>query len=220
MFKLSPSILAANFAVLGEEITLLHRSKAPYIHIDVMDGVFVPASSFGAPVIKAIRSYTDKVFDVHLMVQNPDAYIESMVEAGADSITIHAEACVHLYRSVQLIKQYGKRVGVALNPATPLHVLDYVLQELDMVLIMSVNPGFGGQAYIEQATEKIKSLRKMIDASNLPTELSVDGGINLKNIAAVLRADADVAVAGSAIFAGNPMQKIEEFYAVCRKETI
>lgn len=219
MIKLAPSILSADFANLGAEITLVDSSPADYIHVDIMDGVFVPASSFGAPVVKAIRKYTSKPFDVHLMVQDPDSYVPSMIEAGADIITVHVEASKHLHRSIQLIKGFGKKAGVVLNPSTPLQVLDYVLEDLEMVLLMSVNPGFGGQAYIEAVTRKIEELRRTIDGRGLDTEIEVDGGIKLDNVIKVVSAGANVIVAGSAVFGKETIQNIERFYSIFREHT-
>jgi ribulose-phosphate 3-epimerase len=217
---LSPSILAADFANLGSEIALLHKSKAEYIHIDIMDGVFVPSSSFGTPVMRAIRKYTDKIFDVHLMVQNPDSYIEPVVQAGADLITVHAEASVHLHRSVQLIKKFGKKAGVALNPSTPIQALDYVLEDLDMVLLMTVDPGFGGQSYIESITGKISRLRSMIAQRDLKVDIEVDGGISPENVRKVLDAGANIIVAGSSVFGKNTLENIDKFYSVFKENAM
>lgn len=219
MMKLAPSILSADFANLGADIKIVDQSAAEYVHIDIMDGLFVPATSFGAPVVRAIRSYTDKVFDVHLMIQNPDAHIKSFVEAGADLITVHIEACTHVHRTIQSIKQYGKKAGVVLNPATPLDVLDYILEDVDMVLLMSVNPGFGGQKYIPAMTEKITRLRKMIEERNLTTDIEVDGGVHLDNVQMIAEAGANVIVAGSAIFGGNTAQNIEQFVKILKGVT-
>lgn len=221
MYKLAPSILSADFANLGADIDLLHKSKADYIHIDIMDGVFVPASSFGIPVVKAIRPYTDKVFDVHLMVVNPDTYVQSAVEAGADIIVVHAEACTHLNRVIQLIKSYGIKAGVALNPSTPLCALDFILEEIDMVLIMSVNPGFGGQAYINAVTRKITLVKEKILKQKLNVLIEVDGGVNLNNAKCILNAGADILVAGSAVFGTSSIEtldSINNFYKLFREE--
>lgn len=211
MLYLAPSILSADFANLGNDIKTIDNAGADYIHIDVMDGKFVPSISFGMPVMKAIRKYTDKVFDVHLMIEEPGRYINEFKEAGADIITVHAEACCHLNRTLQAIKNAGCKTGVALNPATPLSVLDYVLEYTDMVLIMSVNPGFGGQSYIPNSTEKIAQIRDIIDKRGLDTDIEVDGGINQSNVTEVIDAGANVIVAGSAVFNGDARKNVEAF---------
>lgn len=211
MLYLAPSILSADFANLGNDIKTIDNAGADYIHIDVMDGKFVPSISFGMPVMKAIRKYTDKVFDVHLMIEEPGRYINEFKEAGADIITVHAEACCHLNRTLQAIKNAGCKTGVALNPATPLSVLDYVLEYTDMVLIMSVNPGFGGQSYIPNSTEKIAQIREIIDKRGLDTDIEVDGGINQSNVTEVIDAGANVIVAGSAVFNGDAQKNVEAF---------
>ncbi|MGI6562447.1 MAG: ribulose-phosphate 3-epimerase [Clostridia bacterium] len=200
MIKIAPSILSADFSALGNELKRVEAAGADYIHIDVMDGHFVPNITFGPPVVKAIRKYTKLPFDVHLMITDPDKYIDDFVNAGADIITVHAEACVHLNRTIQNIKDKGIKAGVVLNPATSLSVLDWVLNDIDMVLIMSVNPGFGGQKYIERCTSKIAALKEKIDSLNLKTDIEVDGGITADNIGKVVKAGANVIVAGSAIF--------------------
>ena len=192
----------------------IDKAGADYIHIDVMDGIFVPSISFGLPVISSIRKITDKPFDVHLMIEEPVRYIKEFVSAGADIITVHVEACKHLNRKIQTIKEAGVKAGVVLNPSTSLRELDYVLEYVDMVLLMSVNPGFGGQKYIENVTEKIKELRKIADERNLDFEIEVDGGITLENASKVIEAGADVLVAGSAVFNGDKEKNIKEFMRI------
>lgn len=211
-YILSPSILSADFKALGDDIRKADAAGAQWIHIDVMDGDFVPNISFGMPVIKSIRSVTDKVFDVHLMVEEPGRFIDEFVACGADYITVHAEACTHLGRVVQQIKEKGCKVGVSLNPATPLSVLDYVLDDLDMVLIMSVNPGFGGQSYIEGMDQKIRDLRKMIEEKGLDVDIQVDGGVTADNIAHIKDCGANVFVAGSAVFNGDIEENIKKLF--------
>ena len=201
----APSLLAADFSKLREEIQEVESDGAEYLHLAVMDGNFVPNISFGAPVISSIRKHSNLVFDVHLMVENPDRFIKDMVDAGADVITIHAEATKHLNRTIQLIKSYGKKVGVALNPSTPFDVIKYDLKDIDMVLIMTVNPGFGGQAFIEGMLQKIRDLRS-IDPN---IDIQVDGGINNKTSKLVKEAGANILVAGSYLFKGDYKQKIE-----------
>lgn len=203
MIKIAPSILAADFSRLRDEIKKVDENGADLIHIDVMDGHFVPNITIGPDVLRHLRKATNKPFDVHLMISEPDKYIEKFAEAGADIITVHAEACVHLNRTIQLIKSLGKKAGVALNPATPLSVLEYVLQDIDMVLIMTVNPGFGGQTYINSSTRKIEELKSMIDKQKLDTDIEVDGGIDTNTIGLVTKAGANVIVAGSAVY-GRP----------------
>ncbi len=200
MKKIAPSILSADFARLGEEIPSVVAARADYIHIDVMDGHFVPNITIGPLVVKSIRGLTDVPFDVHLMIEEPGRYIEEFVQAGADIISIHAEAETHLHRTLHLIRDCGAKAAVALNPATPLNVLDYVFEALDMVLIMSVNPGFEAQTFIPEMLPKIRALREKIDALGLDIEIEVDGGINLDTINKVSSAGADVFVAGSAIY--------------------
>lgn len=200
MKKIAPSILSADFSRLGEEIKAVEAAGADYIHIDVMDGHFVPNITIGPLVVDAVRKITTLPLDVHLMIENPDLYIPAFAAAGADIIVVHAEASTHLHRSIQLIKSLGKRAGVSLNPATPLNCLDYVLKDLDLVLLMTVNPGFGGQSFIEECIPKIKSLRAMLDKRGAEAELEVDGGVKIDNIDRISHAGADVFVAGSAVF--------------------
>ena len=210
-YKLAPSILAADFTRLGEQVRTVDEAGAQYIHLDVMDGAFVPSISFGMPVIKSLREITDKVFDVHMMVEEPGRYVEDMRRCGADLITVHAEACTHLDRVVNQIKEGGMRAGVAVNPATPLSVLDPILGELDMVLIMTVNPGFGGQKFIPYTMEKIRSLRRILTERGLAADIQVDGGISSANVREVLEAGANVFVAGSAVFGEDPGARTREF---------
>jgi len=200
MIKISPSILSADFSRLGEDVQAVDRAGADYIHIDVMDGHFVPNITIGPLVVEALRKVTAKPLDVHLMIENPDLYISDFAKAGADIITVHQEAVPHLHRTVQLIKSLSKKAGVSLNPATPVETLDIILDELDLVLIMSVNPGFGGQSFIPSALDKIRALRQRITERGLSTELEVDGGVKIDNIREVVAAGADVLVAGSAVF--------------------
>ncbi len=200
----APSILSADFAKLGEDIVDVERAGADWIHVDVMDGHFVPNISCGMPVIKKARPVTKLPFDVHLMIEDPDKYIEEFAKSGADIITVHQEACVHLHRTVQLIKKQGCLAGVALNPATPEDTLKYILPDIDMVLLMSVNPGFGGQSYIPQVTDKIKAVRKMcVKAGRPDMHIEVDGGVDTKTYAQVVAAGADVLVAGSAVYGAS-----------------
>ena len=208
MVKIAPSILSADFSKLGEEVIKLHDAGADFIHIDVMDGEFVPNISFGMPVIKAIRNKTDKVFDVHLMINNPQRYIDDFIEAGADIITLHYESEKHLDRAIQYIKSKGIKAAVALNPATPVCVLKNIIANLDMVLIMSVNPGFGGQSFIPYSLDKIKEVKEMaIKAGNENILIQVDGGIGKDNVKDVIEAGANVIVAGSAIFNGGDIEE-------------
>lgn len=203
MKKIAPSILSADFARLGDEVRAVATAGADYIHVDVMDGHFVPNITIGPLVVEAVRKITDLPLDVHLMIENPDLYISDFANAGADIIVVHAEATNHLNRTVQLIKSLGKKAGVSLNPATSLHCLDYILDELDLVLLMTVNPGFGGQSFIESCLPKIHALRGMLDKRGLEAELEVDGGVKIENIDRISHAGADVFVAGSAVFGSS-----------------
>lgn len=214
IIKLAPSILSADFSKLADEISEVDRAGADYIHIDVMDGMFVPSISFGLPVIRSIRKVTDKPFDVHLMIEEPVRYVKEFADAGADIITVHAEACKHLNRTVQTIKEEGIKAGVVLNPSTPLSELNYILEYVDMVLLMSVNPGFGGQTYIDNVTGKIRDLREMLDKSRPEVLIEVDGGINLMNAEDVIEAGADILVAGSAVFNGDKTENVKNFMRI------
>jgi ribulose-phosphate 3-epimerase len=206
MIKIAPSILSADFARLGEEIKAIEVAGADYVHVDVMDGHFVPNITIGPLVVEAIRPVTSLPLDVHLMIENPDDYIPAFAEAGADIIVVHAEAVRHLHRTLQLIKSLGKKAGVSLNPATSLSSLDIILPELDLVLLMTVNPGFGGQSFINGSLEKIAELRQRIDHLGMPIELEVDGGVKVDNIEQIAAAGADVFVAGSAVFGSADYQ--------------
>ena len=206
---LSPSILSADFAHLARDVELTANAGAEYIHIDVMDGHFVPNISFGMPVIKCARKTTKMPFDVHLMIENPDLYIEEFVKAGADIITVHQEACVHLHRTIQLIKKFGVKAAVALNPATPISTLEYILPEVDMVLLMSVNPGFGGQSYIKSTTRKIADLRKMANDMGLTElDIEVDGGVDTVTYKEIVEAGANILVAGSAVYGASDPEAV------------
>ena len=212
--KIAPSILSADFGRLGAQVAEATQGGADYIHVDIMDGHFVPNLTFGPMVVEAIRPWTDIPLDVHMMVTGPGRFVEQLAQAGADIITVHAEACTHLHRVVHQIKEAGAKAGVALNPATPLSVVEYVLPDLDQVLVMTVNPGFGGQPFIESMVDKMRRMRDILDQRGLPAELEVDGGINEKRADVVVQAGARVLVAGSAVF--NPETSVADAIARIR----
>lgn len=210
MSIIAPSILAADFANLQSEIEMVNRSKADWFHLDIMDGVFVPNISFGIPVIRAINKYATKPLDVHLMIVKPDHYISTFKKAGADILTVHYEACPHLHRTLQAIKAEGMKAGVSLNPHTPINLLKDVINDIDVVLIMSVNPGFGGQSFIENTYQKVKELRELITAKKSNAMIEIDGGVNLETGAKLLESGADALVAGSFVFrSDNPEKTID-----------
>lgn len=214
MIKLAPSILSADFARLLEDVKKVEKAGCEYLHIDVMDGHFVPNITLGPAIVKSLRKDVNMVFDTHLMIENPDNYIKDFVDAGSDIIVVHVEACRHLHRTIQNIKSYNVKAGVALNPATPIESIKHILQDVDMVLIMTVNPGFGGQSFIENTIDKIKELKQIIDEKNLKVDIQVDGGIKPSNIHKVVEAGANIIVAGSAIFNS---EDIEETVMLMRK---
>ena len=214
MYILAPSVLAADFGKLAEDTLKAREGGAKYLHLDVMDGAFVPSISFGMPVIASLRSYTDMVFDVHMMVEDPGRYVEDIRRAGADIITVHQEACTHLDRVIGQIKAAGAKAGVALNPATPVSTLECVLDQVDMVLVMSVNPGFGGQKFIPYTLDKVRALRARIDSLGLPVDIQVDGGVSARNVKEIMDAGANVFVAGSAVFGGDAAARTKEFVEI------
>ncbi|MDD7755018.1 MAG: ribulose-phosphate 3-epimerase [Clostridiales bacterium] len=214
MIKLAPSILSADFARLLEDVKKVEKAGCEYLHIDVMDGHFVPNITLGPAIVKSLRKDVNMVFDTHLMIENPDNYIKDFVDAGSDLIVVHAEACRHLHRTIQNIKSYNVKAGVALNPATSIESIKHIIEDVDMVLIMTVNPGFGGQSFIESMLEKIKELKQLIDDKNLNVDIQVDGGIKPDNIHKVVEAGANIIVAGSAIFNS---ENIEETVSLMRK---
>ena len=213
--KIAPSMLAADFANLERDIQMINHSEADWFHLDIMDGVFVPNISFGMPVIKAMAQHTEKILDVHLMIVDPDRYIETFAQIGADVLTVHAEACTHLHRTIQAIKNAGMQAGVALNPHTPLSALEDVIADIDVVCVMSVNPGFGGQEFIQNTYAKVRKLRTMIATHKSATLIEIDGGVNATNCTDLVEAGADVLVAGSFIFSSkNPNETIKNLRQV------
>lgn len=214
MNKLAPSILAADFSILGEQIKKVESAGAEYLHIDVMDGSFVPSISFGLPLISSIRKSTGLTFDVHLMVTEPERFVDQFADAGANILTVHQEACTHLNRTLKHIKERGVKTGVALNPATDISTLKYVLNYVDMILVMSVNPGFGGQEFIPETLEKLKDVKNMVTASGRDIDIEVDGGITLKNVDTILKAGANVIVSGSSVFRGNITDNVKNFLEI------
>lgn len=211
---LSPSILSADYANLGEQIKMLDQAGAQYVHIDIMDGNFVPSISIGLPVVKSIRKCTDRMFDVHLMVEEPIRYINDFADAGADIITVHAEACRHLDRTIDVIKERGLLAGVAINPATTIESIRCILPKVDMILIMTVNPGFGGQELIPYTIEKVRELRQLLLKTGNKADIEVDGGVNLSNVETLLSAGANIIVAGNAVFSGNIEENVTSFLRI------
>ena len=208
---LSPSILSADFGILAEQVKRAENAGAQWLHIDVMDGHFVPNMTFAMPVIKSLRKYTDMFFDVHLMIEEPIRYIEDFVKAGADIITVHVEACKDVVATLEKIKECGVKASITLTPPTPVSAIEPYLDKVDMVLVMSVNPGFGGQKFIPESLDKVKEIRTLLDAKGLDTDIEIDGGVNAGNLASILEAGANVIVAGSAIFSGDVADNVKKF---------
>ena len=217
MYVLAPSILGADFSMLNQQIKAVSDAGARYLHLDVMDGVFVPSISIGMPVISAIRKCSDQFFDVHMMVKEPGRYVEDIKKAGADLICVHQEACIHLDRTLHQIQSAGLKVGVAINPATPVEMLDCVLDQVDQVLIMSVNPGYGSQKFIPYTLNKIRKLRQILKERNLKVDIQVDGGVTLKNVRQFLDAGANILVSGSAVFAGDATENTRAFMNILKE---
>lgn len=218
MIELAPSLLSADFSNLSKDIGILNENKIKYLHLDVMDGNFVPNISYGPGIIKSIRKLTDMIFDVHLMIEKPERYIDAFVDAGADILTFHYEASIHPHRTIQEIKAKGIKAGISLNPSTPLSVLEYIIEDLDLVLIMSVNPGFGGQSYIKAMDEKISDLKKIKEDLNLDFIIEVDGGIKTRNVENVIDRGAELIVSGSDVFKADDItSRIKEYYSIFSK---